>query len=77
LVYEAAGVTTADSVVTAALDPDYNGIACEEAIELTVRLYTGGLETRRWLRFRDKILTRRLGRWPEWCIMRRITWGEH
>jgi len=32
LVYEAAGVTTADSVVIAVLDPDNNDIACEEAI---------------------------------------------
>jgi hypothetical protein len=32
LVYEAAGMTTANPVVVAALDPDYNGIACEEVM---------------------------------------------
>jgi hypothetical protein len=30
--YEAAGMTTADPAVVAALDPDYDGIACEEVM---------------------------------------------
>jgi hypothetical protein len=30
--YEAAGMTTADPAVVAALDPDYDGIACEEGM---------------------------------------------
>jgi hypothetical protein len=30
--YEAAGITAADPAVVAALDPDYDGIACEEGM---------------------------------------------
>jgi len=30
--YEAAGMTTADPAVVAALDPDYDGIACEQGM---------------------------------------------
>jgi hypothetical protein len=30
--YEAAGITAADPEVVAALDPDYDGIACEEGM---------------------------------------------
>jgi hypothetical protein len=30
--YEAAGMTTADQAVVTALDPDYDGIACEEGM---------------------------------------------
>jgi len=30
--FEAAGMTTADPAVVAALDPDYDGIACEEGM---------------------------------------------
>src|ERR671910_425489 len=30
--YEAAGMTAADPAVVAALDPDYDGIACEEGM---------------------------------------------
>ena len=30
--YEAEGPTTADPAVVAALDPDYDGIACEEGM---------------------------------------------
>lgn len=30
--YEAAGMTTADPAAVAALDPDYDGIACEEGM---------------------------------------------
>ena len=30
--YEAAGMTTADPAVVAALDPDFDGIACEEGM---------------------------------------------
>ena len=30
--YEAAGMTTADPAVVTALDPDYDGIACEEGM---------------------------------------------
>ena len=30
--YEAAGMTAADQAVVAALDPDYDGIACEEGM---------------------------------------------
>ena len=40
-------------------------------------LGTGRWGARRWLRFRDKNLIRGLGRCPEWCMMLRITWGEH
>jgi hypothetical protein len=30
--YEAAGITAADPAIVAALDPDYDGIACEEGM---------------------------------------------
>jgi hypothetical protein len=30
--YEAAGMTSADPAVVSALDPDYDGIACEEGM---------------------------------------------
>jgi hypothetical protein len=30
--YEAAGMTAADSAIVAALDPDFDGIACEEVM---------------------------------------------
>jgi hypothetical protein len=32
LAYEAAGLTNADAAVVSALDPDYDGIACEEGM---------------------------------------------
>ena len=32
IAYEAAGMTAADPAVVAALDPDYDGIACEEGM---------------------------------------------
>ena len=32
MAYEAAGMTAADSAIVAALDPDYDGIACEEGM---------------------------------------------
>ena len=32
IAYEAAGMTSADSAVISALDPDYDGIACEEGM---------------------------------------------
>ena len=35
------------------------------------------LGMRRWLHFWDKNLMQRLGMGSEWCIMLRITWGEH
>jgi hypothetical protein len=32
IAYEAAGLTAADPAIVSSLDPDYDGIACEESM---------------------------------------------